>query len=69
MNDMSNPSPAGGFGRLLKIEEVQLRTGLHRVTIYRRIAKGLFPKPFHPGARASRWSEVELDTWLRAQRE
>jgi prophage regulatory protein len=57
------------LGRLLKMDEVQIRTGLHRVTIYRRIAAGKFPKPFHPGARASRWSEAELDTWLRAQRD
>ena len=69
MSDMSNPPAAGTFGRMLKIAEVQERTGLHRVTIYRRIAKGAFPKPFHPGGRVSRWSEVELDDWIRTQRD
>ena len=66
---MSDLSPTREPGRLLKITEVVRLTGLHRATIYRRIGAGMFPKPVHPGRRASRWIECDLNDWMLSLRE
>ena len=50
--------------RLLRIREVQARTGLSRSTIYRWAAEGRFPPPVRLGGRVARWVEAEVDEWL-----
>ena len=51
--------------RILRLPEVQRRTGLSRSTIYVRLDQGLFPKPVSLGARAVGWIESEVDEWIR----
>ena len=51
--------------RILRLPEVQRRTGLSRSTIYVRLDRGLFPKPVSLGARAVGWIESEVDEWIR----
>ena len=51
--------------RLLRIREVQARTGLSRSTIYAWSADGRFPAPVRLGGRVARWVEAEVDDWLR----
>ena len=51
--------------RILRLPEVQRRTGLSRSTIYVRLEQGLFPKPVSLGARAVGWIESEVDEWIR----
>ncbi len=51
--------------RILRLPEVQRRTGLSRSTIYVRLDQGLFPRPVSLGARAVGWIESEVDEWIR----
>ena len=51
--------------RLLRIRQVQARTGLSRSTIYAWSADGRFPAPVRLGGRVARWVEAEVDDWLR----
>ena len=53
--------------RFVRLPDVMARTGLSRSTIYVRLAKGVFPKPVHLGARAVGWIEEEVDAWIRQQ--
>ena len=53
--------------RILRLPQVQARTGLSRSTICRRLAAGSFPKPVQLGARATGWIEEVVDAWIREQ--
>ena len=53
--------------RLLRLSEVQPRTGLSRTTIYRKMRDGSFPEPLKIGVRAVRWPESEIAAWLAAR--
>ena len=50
--------------RLLRREEVEIRCGIARTTIYRLMRAGQFPEPVKVGPRAVRWSSSELEAWL-----
>ena len=50
--------------RLLRIEEVMQITGLPKSTIYNKIHKGTFPKPYRVGPRSVRWKESEIIDWM-----
>jgi len=52
-------------GKLIKLEAVTEKVGIGRDTIYRLARAGKFPKPIKVGAFASRFSEVEVDQYLR----
>lgn len=52
------------FDRMLHIDEVVELTGLSRSTIYKKMAKGEFPKPLKLGERAVRWRQSEVEAWL-----
>jgi predicted DNA-binding transcriptional regulator AlpA len=34
---------------------------VHKSTIYRMVAKGLLPKPYHPTPGSSRWADNECE--------
>jgi prophage regulatory protein len=51
--------------RLLRVSEVQARTGLARSTIYEWSAAGRFPPAVRLSARAVRWIEADVDEWTR----
>ena len=51
--------------RLLRMSEVQDRTGLSRSTIRRWVARGLFPQPIKLGENVVGWIEAEIDAWIR----
>ena len=53
--------------RIIRMADVQARTGLARSTIYVRVADGSFPQPIRLGARAVGWIESEVDAWIREQ--
>jgi prophage regulatory protein len=61
---------------ILRMKQVQARTGLSRSAIYRRLRRDpkypdsydpTFPRPVSLGAKAVGWIESELDAWLAAQ--
>ncbi len=53
--------------RLLTVREVSEMTGLSRSTIYSMVAAGDFPKPVRIGARAVRWHENEVRTFITSR--
>lgn len=55
--------------RLMKRAEVEAVVGLARSTLYRLIAKGLFPKPrrLNGPNGAARWVQSEVESWVKAQ--
>ena len=50
--------------RLLHRTEVERRVGIGTSTLYRMMRDGEFPEPLKIGARAVRWPESEIETWL-----
>ena len=53
--------------RLLRIGEVERRTGLSRTTIWRRRRKGRFPDPVALGNGLLGWHENEITNWIEAR--
>ena len=51
--------------RILRMPEVEARTGLSRSTIDVRRRQGRFPRPVLLGARALGWVEAEVEEWIR----
>lgn len=49
---------------ILRLPEVERRTGLRRAQIYKAAAAGTFPKPLKLGAKASGWLESEIDAHI-----
>lgn len=52
---------------LLRLPEVQKRTGLSRSAIYQRITAGTFPRSVSLGPRAVGWPENEILDWIEAR--
>ncbi|WP_336971364.1 helix-turn-helix transcriptional regulator [Sphingobium aromaticiconvertens] len=50
--------------RILRIAEVLRRTGLSRATVYRKIAKGTFPRQLPISDNASGWHASEVARWI-----
>ena len=50
--------------RLLSLPEVERKVSLGRSTIYRRIARGTFPRPVKLGEGCVRWRESAIDNWI-----
>ncbi|WP_111268045.1 helix-turn-helix transcriptional regulator [Marilutibacter maris] len=59
----SNAAPRKGDS-VLRIQEVERRTGLRRASIYRRAAMGTFPKQIRLGPNTTGWLESEIDGFL-----
>ena len=49
---------------ILRLPDVQARTGLSRSLIYDLAKNERFPKQVSLGSRAVGWLESEVDTWL-----
>jgi prophage regulatory protein len=56
-------SPRKG-DNILRLPEVEKRSGLRRATIYKRAADGTFPKPVRLGPNSTGWLESEIDAHL-----
>ena len=53
-----------GSPRLIRLPEVEKRTGLRKSTVYEYIARNKFPKPVQLGAKAVAWVEAEVNEWI-----
>jgi prophage regulatory protein len=53
--------------RILRLPEVQTKTGKARASIYEGVEAGTFPKPISLGKRAVGWIEDEIDSWIDAR--
>ena len=54
---------------LIRIEEVMVRTGMGRWTVYDAIADGRFPRQYRISHKQARWSREEIDQWIEEQKE
>jgi prophage regulatory protein len=52
---------------LIRLPEVEKRTGLKRAHLYQLARRGEFPKPLKIGARASAWQASAVDAWVSAR--
>lgn len=52
---------------ILRVAQVQERTGLARSSIYYLIQRGEFPPPLKLGRRASGWRESEIEEWISSR--
>lgn len=50
--------------RILRLDEVEAKSGFKRAHIYSLMKKGEFPKALRLGVRAVGWDSVELDHWI-----
>ena len=55
------------MSRFYRRPEVESRTGLGKSEIYRRAARGDFPKPLKLGRRYTAWVAEEVDRWVHDQ--
>jgi prophage regulatory protein len=53
--------------RILRLPEVEAKTGLKHTSIYERISAGTFPRPIPLGRQARGFIEAEIDDWIRNQ--
>jgi prophage regulatory protein len=53
--------------RFLRLPEVELRVGLKRSAIYKRMSEGRFPQSRSLGSRYTVWIESEIDRWMLEQ--
>ncbi len=51
--------------RILRLPEVQARTGLKHSAIYQRIQGGTFPRPIALGPQARGFLESEIEPWIK----
>ncbi|MFL9996727.1 AlpA family transcriptional regulator [Paraburkholderia sediminicola] len=49
---------------ILRLRDVQAKTGLSRSTIYDAVAKGDFPKQVPLSTRRVGWLASEVDAWI-----
>lgn len=59
----SPPSPPDQVV-LIRMKEVQRRTGLARATIYRLMKLGTFPKPVRLITHNVAWRQHQVDAWI-----
>ena len=52
------------YNSLIRLSEVQRRTGYSKAWIYRLISQGRFPKQVKIGSRAIASLESEIDEWI-----
>lgn len=52
--------------RILRLPDVELRTGLRKSSLYDRMKAGDFPQSVRLGARARGWLSSEVDEWIAA---
>ena len=53
--------------KMLRAPEVMARTGLSRVTIWRRVKAGKFPAPHILGENSIGWPATEISAWLESR--
>ncbi len=56
-----------GEDAMLRYPEVERRTGLSRVTIWRKVRAGTFPAPRELGPNSVGWLESEIEAWRESR--
>jgi prophage regulatory protein len=53
-----------GERRILRLDEVEAKSGFKRAHIYALMKKGQFPQALRLGIRAVGWDSAEIDLWI-----
>lgn len=53
-----------GERRILRLDEVEAKSGFKRAHIYNLMKEGKFPKALRLGVRAVGWDSTEIDQWI-----
>ena len=61
---MVHASAAAAGERLLRLPDVEVKTGLKKSAIYAGMKAGTFPACIKLGKRASAWSLSGIDGWI-----
>jgi prophage regulatory protein len=65
---MTGEAATGGSDmRILKLGEVEAKTGLTRSSLYAETKAGRFPCPLKLTARSLGWLSIEVDDWIRSR--
>ncbi|MEI8170860.1 MAG: AlpA family transcriptional regulator [Rhodoferax sp.] len=54
-------------GNLIRLPQVEIKTGLKKSTIYAGVKDKTFPSPVRLSARAVAWREENIDSWINAR--
>lgn len=54
--------------QILRLRDVQEKTGLKRSTIYQMILEGRFPKQVRLGLRSVGWHSDQIQAWLDSRK-
>ena len=54
--------------QFLRLPQVVKATGWSKITIYRAVRDGRFPKPVQLGARSIAWPESEVAAWQEGRK-
>jgi prophage regulatory protein len=49
---------------LIRVREVERRTGLRRTSLYGLMSRGMFPRAVRLGGRAVAWRLSEVEQWI-----
>ena len=58
------PALPPGERRILRLDEVEAKSGFKRAHIYSLIKKGEFHQALRLGVRAVGWDSTEVDLWI-----
>ena len=58
------PALPPGERRILRLDEVEAKSGSKRAHIYSLMKKGEFPQALRLGVRAVGWDSTEVDLWI-----
>jgi prophage regulatory protein len=50
--------------RILRLDEVEAKSGFKRAHIYTLMKRGQFPQALRLGVRAVGWDSAEVDDWI-----
>ena len=64
MSEGTSPPQAAVERRILRLDEVETKSGFKRAHIYSLMRKGLVPKALRLGVRAVGWDSIEIDQWI-----
>lgn len=52
---------------ILRLKQLEIRTGLSKATLYKLIKAGMFPAQKHLGLRSVGWLESDVTAWIESR--
>lgn len=64
MPDETQLLPSAVEHRILRLDEVEAKSGFKRAHIYNLMKAGKFPRAIRLGIRAIGWDSLEIEQWI-----